>query len=226
MDGPTDDEWWMATIVERDGDTIVGDLAVHQSWQGRAVEIGYSLHPDHWGRGYASEAAAGLVDALIERGVRRLSAMTHPDNVASIRVLERIGFEFEGRTIGSWFEGDGPEAEASDDLLFGMTADGRARWLARPTTPPTDVTLVEIDEATNRAVGRLATHYSQRRLVAPVGVSYGNALFTPTIDGEQVTPWLRAIAITDEGDETGTGRVRHVGPRRRPGDGSPTSGAC
>ena len=49
--------------------------------------------------------------------------------------------------------------------------------------------------------GGVEVHHDPEELVAPVGVSYGNALFPPTIDGERVTPWLRAIAITDEGGD-------------------------
>lgn len=201
MGGPADDEWWMVTAVERSTGAVVGDLAIHQSWQGRAAELGYSLHPDHWGRGLATEAVGAVADALIERGVRRLSATTHPDNTASFRVLERVGFEYEGRTVGSWFEGDGPEAETTDDLLFGMTAEGRHRWLTRPSDRPARVELVEIDNDNHRAVAKLETHYSQRNMVAPVWASFGNALFPERPDGKRIDPWYRAIAAGDEPDE-------------------------
>ncbi|MEL6982381.1 MAG: GNAT family N-acetyltransferase, partial [Actinomycetota bacterium] len=175
MDGPADDEWWMMTIVETATGAIAGDVAIHQSWQGRAAEIGYTLHPDHWGKGYGTEAVEAVVDALIEAGVRRLSASTHPDNVSSVRLLERLGFQYEGREVESYFEADGPDAEATDGLLFGMTAATRARWRDRPTTQPSTVRLIEIDDQNQRAVAALTTHHSQRSLVAPVSASYGNA---------------------------------------------------
>lgn len=195
MDGPADDEWWMMTIAEAGTDSIVGDVAIHQSFQGRAAEIGYTLHPDHWGKGYGTEAVSAVVDALIDAGIRRLSASTHPDNVDSVRLLERLGFEYEGREVQSYFEADGPEAEATDGLLFGMTATSRARWLGRPTTRPSAVRLLEIGGHNHREVARLATHHSQQHLVAPVLESFGDALFPPVVDGRPVQPWLRAIEI-------------------------------
>lgn len=201
MDGPADDDWWMMTIVVADGGAIAGDVAIHQTWQGRAAEIGYTLHPDHWGKGYGTEAVGAVVDALIEAGVRRLSASTHPDNVNSVRLLERLGFRYEGREVQSYFEADGPDAEATDGLLFGMTAADRVRWRDRATTRPSTVRLIEIDADNHRAVAELATHHSQRDLVAPVSASFGDALFPPVIDGLPLQPWLRAIEI-DDGDPT------------------------
>lgn len=199
MDGPTDGEWWMAMIDERETGDTVGDLAVRLDDDGRSATIGYTLHPDHWGRGYATEAAGALVDRLIADGVRRLSATTHPDNLASVRVLERIGFRHEGRTVGSFFEGDGPDAPTSDDLLLGMTAAGRAAWSTRPTGPPAGVRLVPVDRDNQQAVEKLETHHSQRKLVATVLESFADALFSP------VEPWLRAIEATETGPGDGTG---------------------
>ncbi|MEM9561599.1 MAG: GNAT family N-acetyltransferase [Actinomycetota bacterium] len=195
---PADREWWMGTIVEAASGTDVGDVAVRLDSAGRAATIGYSLHPDHWGRGFATEAVGGLVDRLIDDGVRRFVATIHPDNLASMRVVERLGFAYEGRTVASWFEGDGPDAPTTDDLLFGLTATMRAEWLARPTGRPALVELIEIDDTNQRAVARLRTHYSQEHLVATVADSYGDALFPELYDGARVKPWMRAIAIADE----------------------------
>lgn len=201
--GPTDGAWWMATVTEREGDagsgSVVGDLAINLSWGGRAAEIGYSLDPDRQGRGYAVEAVEALLDYLFEVvGIRRASAMLHPDNVPSAQVLERVGFQFEGQTRQSFFEGDGQDAETSDDALYGMTFDDRAAWLDRPTDPPDEVTLVEIGPENFRDVMALATHRSQERLVAPVANSYANALFPPVRDGVPVVPWFRAIQADGE----------------------------
>ena len=60
------------------------------------VDLGYALLPRHWGRGYASEAAAGvLAHARDTLGLKRVVAITSPDNEASGRVLERVGMRFE-----------------------------------------------------------------------------------------------------------------------------------
>lgn len=197
MAGPADGEWWMGTVVERANGTAVGDLAVKLESSGRAAIIGYTFASAHWGRGYATESVGALVDALMAVGVRRFTATIAPENTNSMRVVERLGFQHEGRTIGSWFHGDGPEAEAGDDVLYGLTAPARAAWLARPTGRPSTVELQEIDRSNYRAMEDLATHHSQRNLVAPVLDSFSDALFSREVDGFPTRPWMRAIAADD-----------------------------
>ncbi|KQX72379.1 GNAT family N-acetyltransferase [Aeromicrobium sp. Root472D3] len=55
------------------------------------LEIGWHLHPDAWGNGYATEAASALVARGFGLGVPALHAVTHPDNVASQAVCGRLG---------------------------------------------------------------------------------------------------------------------------------------
>ena len=64
----------------------------------RSANIGYGVAPAFWGRGIASEAAALIVGFGFERlGMHRIWATHHPENVASRRVLDRLGFREEGR---------------------------------------------------------------------------------------------------------------------------------
>jgi [ribosomal protein S5]-alanine N-acetyltransferase len=61
------------------------------------VELGYGTVSEHRNRGYATEAAAALVGwALGQPGVERVVARLAPDNVASVRVLEKAGLTREG----------------------------------------------------------------------------------------------------------------------------------
>ena len=192
---PQDDSGWMITIADADDNDVLGDLFVGMRWGARAAEIGYTLAREHWGNGYAIEAVTELVRWLFEtKGVTRLSGQLHPDNVASAQVLERAGFRFEGHTRGSFWVGD----ENSDDWLYGMTRADWDEWVTRPTTPPTDVRLIEIDESNQHAVRRLAVHKSQDRLVAPVIASMADALFPEIIDGAPVVPWMRAVEADGE----------------------------
>lgn len=56
-------------------------------------EVGFILHPDHWGRGYMFEAMSALIPLLFERhGMEALTADVDPRNVASIALLTRLGF--------------------------------------------------------------------------------------------------------------------------------------
>jgi RimJ/RimL family protein N-acetyltransferase/protein tyrosine phosphatase (PTP) superfamily phosphohydrolase (DUF442 family) len=61
------------------------------------VDIGFAFLPEHWGRGYAREAAAAtLRDARDRHGLSRVVAITSLDNAASARVLTTIGMKYEG----------------------------------------------------------------------------------------------------------------------------------
>lgn len=61
------------------------------------VELAYRLARTAWGHGIATEAAGALVaHALGALGLRRLVAVTYPDNHASQRVLDKLGFERRG----------------------------------------------------------------------------------------------------------------------------------
>jgi RimJ/RimL family protein N-acetyltransferase len=65
-----------------------------------AVEIAYAIVPGYQNRGYATEAAQGLVDyALADPRARRVIAHTLREPNASTRVLKKCGFQFAGEVI-------------------------------------------------------------------------------------------------------------------------------
>ena len=69
-----------------------------ETWQvgGDETEIGWLIAREHWGQGYATEAALALRDwAFDERGLTRLISLINHENVRSIRVAERIGERYE-----------------------------------------------------------------------------------------------------------------------------------
>jgi RimJ/RimL family protein N-acetyltransferase len=64
-----------------------------------AVEIGWRLRRDHWGRGYATEAAAELLRfGLTEAGLDRVVSIRDIGNVQSKRVMDKLGLRFEFQT--------------------------------------------------------------------------------------------------------------------------------
>jgi RimJ/RimL family protein N-acetyltransferase len=70
----------------------LGDLA--------EVELGWILAREHWGSGYATEAAAACRDwAFGARGRRRLISIIQPANLRSISVAERLGEHFEEEIV-------------------------------------------------------------------------------------------------------------------------------
>lgn len=62
------------------------------------VEVGWHLHPDHWGHGYATEAAPAAIRRGLHAGLDRVLAVVHPDNHPSQAVCRRLGMEHVGRT--------------------------------------------------------------------------------------------------------------------------------
>ena len=82
--------------VEREGELLgFCGLGLHPLVAGD-VEIGWRLASRVWGRGYATEAATAVRElASGTYGLRRIVAVVHPDNVASLRVAEKIGLAYE-----------------------------------------------------------------------------------------------------------------------------------
>lgn len=73
------------------------------------VEVGWHLHPDSWGRGYATEAAAGAVRRAFAAGIPQVYAVVKPGNDASMAVARRLGMIPLGRT-NHWYGGTELEA--------------------------------------------------------------------------------------------------------------------
>ncbi|WP_428961443.1 GNAT family N-acetyltransferase [Micromonospora fluostatini] len=69
------------------------------------IEVGWHLHPDSWGHGYATEAARALVDRELATGTPVVHAVTHPENTASMAVARRLGMTHIGRRT-DWYGGE------------------------------------------------------------------------------------------------------------------------
>ena len=66
------------------------------------IEIGWHLHPDHWGHGYATEAGAGALDQAWAAGLTEVWALVHVGNERSVAVTRRLGMQPTGLT-GRWY---------------------------------------------------------------------------------------------------------------------------
>ena len=65
-----------------------------------AVDIGYRFFPQHWGKGYATEASSACLDFGFQTlGLDRIIALVIQDNAASIRVLEKTGMRKVGPVV-------------------------------------------------------------------------------------------------------------------------------
>ncbi len=84
--------WW---IIEDMAGKPVGQMITGP--EGNYQFMGYVIHPDQRNKGYCTEAVELMVDYLfLSKPIVRVQAEANPENKASIRVLEKVGFTFEG----------------------------------------------------------------------------------------------------------------------------------
>jgi RimJ/RimL family protein N-acetyltransferase len=85
-------------LVElRESRTPIGMCGLLKREELADVDIGFAFLPDFWNQGFASEAAAAVLEyAQQTLKLKRIVAITNPDNDASIKLLQRMGFTFEG----------------------------------------------------------------------------------------------------------------------------------
>ena len=126
-------------VVERDGE-VVGDLmlSVEDAWaqhevrdqaRGSFAELGWVIAPDHAGQGYATEAATELLRICFEDlGVRRVVAQGLADNLASRKLMERLGMRLEDHAVRESLHRSGRWV---DSMRYAILEE---EWRARRTT--------------------------------------------------------------------------------------------
>lgn len=94
-------------IIRKEDNRFVGTIGLNNLSKGmKRAEIGFEMHPDFWRSGITSEALkAVLYYSFTEMGLHRMGAVTFMDNVASIKLLEKHGFEQEGILRSYLFQG-------------------------------------------------------------------------------------------------------------------------
>lgn len=86
-------------IVDDESRTIAGIIGFRHGPASSWLEVGYSVSPIYAGQGVATKALADLIrESEAEDPELGFMARVHPSNMASIRVLEKNGFEFDGMT--------------------------------------------------------------------------------------------------------------------------------
>ncbi len=102
-----------ATVVVSEGDflalaielketgAVIGDLTLELfSWEHACGELGYIIHPDHHGQGYATEGGRAMLSIAFDvLGLHRVIGRLEPRNVASARVLEKLGMRREAHFV-------------------------------------------------------------------------------------------------------------------------------
>lgn len=94
-------------VVEKASDAPTGLCGLIKRDHLEDVDVGFAFLPTYRGGGYASEAGAAVIEhGRTALGITRVVGVTVPGNVASIRVLEKLGLEFERMVM---WPGDGEE---------------------------------------------------------------------------------------------------------------------
>ena len=94
--GKTENRWG---IIHKEDGRLIGTCGFHRwNQQYMRAEIGCDLSPDYWGRGYMTEALQAAIRNGFERmKLNRIEAIVYVNNNPCIRLLERLGFQKEGR---------------------------------------------------------------------------------------------------------------------------------
>ena len=104
-------------VVELDG-RVIGKAGLY-----RFPEIGFILHPDAWGRGYAREALRAVISrAFAVHRLEAIEADVDPRNTASLKLLLGLGFSESGRAERTWLVGD----QWCDSIYLRLSAPERA----------------------------------------------------------------------------------------------------
>lgn len=109
-------------VEERSSGALLGRIGLYQpeGWPG--LEVGWMVDRERWGEGFATEGArASLADAFATQRVARVISVILPDNVASIRVAEKVGESFHERR----------QLQGHDVAVYAID---RARWEAQIST--------------------------------------------------------------------------------------------
>jgi [ribosomal protein S5]-alanine N-acetyltransferase len=85
-------------VVDAKNDRCLGMVNYHDGHlRSKRLTIGYIIDPAHHRKGIATEAVSAMLDFCFgELGIHRVQAFIHPDNAASRRLVEKLGFRYEG----------------------------------------------------------------------------------------------------------------------------------
>lgn len=110
--------WYQILITDKETGTVIGDIGIHFfGEENKQVELGITVHKKFHGKGYASEALKGCIDFLFnDLQKHRIIASVDPENTASLRLMERIGFRKEAHFVKSLFW----KNKWVDDVIYAM----------------------------------------------------------------------------------------------------------
>jgi RimJ/RimL family protein N-acetyltransferase len=85
-------------IERREDGQVVGGASLLPLAPDEEFEIGWAVHPQAWGHGYATESGLALARWAFDQGIEQVSALVRPTNARAAAVVRRIGMEWVGET--------------------------------------------------------------------------------------------------------------------------------
>jgi len=116
--------WVQLSVLERESGRLIGDVGLARAdGEPGVIKVGYTMAPAFQRNRYATEAVGALVAyAFHVLGAEVVRAYASAENVASIRVAEKVGMQLVERV----------EHRYGDEVWFGVRYERHAGWLGRP----------------------------------------------------------------------------------------------
>jgi RimJ/RimL family protein N-acetyltransferase len=116
--------WFQFVLIEKEGNKLIGDIGIHFfDADKKQVGIGYTLDKNWQGKGYMTEALIAVINYLfIDLDKHRITASIDPENIKSIKLVEKLGFRKEGHFKKSFLA----NGRWVDDLVYAILKE---EWL-------------------------------------------------------------------------------------------------
>ncbi len=90
------ESYGLGSVIFKDTNTVIGWCGIWELVETREPELGWAIAEEFWNKGLASEAASAYLDyGFHTLNYSRIVAVARPENLASLRVMEKIGMKFE-----------------------------------------------------------------------------------------------------------------------------------
>ena len=111
------DTWFQLVIITKQDNQVIGDIGLHFLNDNHQAEIGITLSKHSQNQGYATEALRSVLSYLFsDLKKHRIIASIDPNNISSMRLMNRLGFRNEAHFRESYFH----NGKWADDVIFAM----------------------------------------------------------------------------------------------------------
>jgi len=125
------------TIARKSDNRMVGAIGLYINNHHHRGEISYDLHKQFWRKGIMSKAIAKVMEYMFKyAGLHRVEAITVKENTASINILKKLGFSFEGSLSNYRYFNNKPH----DVEMFAITKKSFNDWMKSQETIETALT--------------------------------------------------------------------------------------